>query len=192
VVVVAQDVTRRRPAPAPDFAQLAADAAALADRLANGPTRKIDGEAAVAAALLDAETVSMLRQMADGLARVGRITAAAVAFRRAAPLYRWPYQPWSEMAELCAAVDGVPGPYDPQAPAVCVLCGLGPSPSGKVDLRLLPNGGGVCQDARACQQRLLDRAAGGGTPRPDVRAEAGGSGRRRGARPRRTGSGEGR
>jgi hypothetical protein len=36
----------------------------------------------------------------------------------------------------------------------CDVCGQGPSPSGKVDLRVLPDGGGhACQDTAACEQR---------------------------------------
>jgi hypothetical protein len=48
-----------------------------------------------------------------------RIVRAAVAFRNAAPEHTWPHQPWSEMAELCAAVDRKPGPArDPGPPPI--------------------------------------------------------------------------
>lgn len=58
-----------------------------------------------------------------------RMVRAAIAFRRAAPRHAWPYMPWSEMSELCAAVDRKPGPDGqgaraPKLPVVPVLAGV--------------------------------------------------------------------
>lgn len=134
------------------------------------PARTAQHLAAVAEAARSAAAVDVLApglreamaRVASELPRLARIVEAAAAFRFAAAATTWPAGPWREMAEICAAVDGVPGPDDEaqadDAPRPRPGPALGAPPSTGTQWHYIPADGPAPQCGNLRLPLLMSRA----------------------------------